>query len=184
MFTTRNLPTNYYTTLHLPTTATDEDIRKSYKDLAKILHPDKRPNNPKATSEFQHVRSHLPCSPSSAPQPTTNPTTAPRSLLNPIRHRETLPIRRLLPIIIIHLLPTPPHHRKNPHLPPLIHHIRPRIPIRQVPRPAPLPHTLPTTKETHPFPSRNLPRQTPRKRTPSPTLPRHRSVGEMCKGVC
>ncbi|KAE9966522.1 hypothetical protein EG328_008877 [Venturia inaequalis] len=56
MFTTRNLPTNYYNTLHLPTTATDEDIRKSYKDLAKILHPDKRPNNPKATSEFQHLQ--------------------------------------------------------------------------------------------------------------------------------
>ncbi|TID20952.1 molecular chaperone DnaJ [Venturia nashicola] len=53
MFTTQGLPTSYYTTLNLLTTASNEEIRRSYRDLAKVLHPDKNPNDPKATSEFQ-----------------------------------------------------------------------------------------------------------------------------------
>ncbi|QDS72001.1 hypothetical protein FKW77_001790 [Venturia effusa] len=53
MFATQDLPTNYYTILHLPTTATDEEIRRNYKELARILHPDKNPDDPKATAEFQ-----------------------------------------------------------------------------------------------------------------------------------
>lgn len=59
MSTIQDLPTNYYTILKLPITATEEDIRASYKDEAKRLHPDKRPNDPKATSEFQLVSPSL-----------------------------------------------------------------------------------------------------------------------------
>lgn len=54
MFMT-NLPPNYYIVLQIPDTATDEEIRRSYKDLAKLLHPDKNLNDPNATATFQLV---------------------------------------------------------------------------------------------------------------------------------
>lgn len=42
---------SYYDTLEVPKTATDEEIKKAYKKLAKIWHPDKNPDNPEAAAE-------------------------------------------------------------------------------------------------------------------------------------
>lgn len=50
------LPPNYYVVLQVSNSATDEEIRRSYKELAKVLHPDKNPHDPNATSAFQLVR--------------------------------------------------------------------------------------------------------------------------------
>lgn len=46
---------DYYAILEVEYTATVEVIIKSYRRLAKTLHPDKNPNKPDATACFQRV---------------------------------------------------------------------------------------------------------------------------------
>ena len=43
---------DYYSTLGVPTDATESDIKKAYRALAKIWHPDKRPDTPDAEDTF------------------------------------------------------------------------------------------------------------------------------------
>merc|ERR1719190_9376 len=44
-----------YATLGVATTADEAEIRKAYRRLALRWHPDKNPDNPEATAEFQKV---------------------------------------------------------------------------------------------------------------------------------
>ena len=44
-----------YSTLGIVRGATETDIKKAYRKLAKELHPDKHPDNPKATERFSKV---------------------------------------------------------------------------------------------------------------------------------
>jgi len=47
--------TNYYEILEVPKTATQDEIKKSYRSLAKKFHPDVNPNNPEAEAKFKAV---------------------------------------------------------------------------------------------------------------------------------
>ena len=44
-----------YHILGIPVTADDDEIRKSYRRLAVVYHPDKNPNNPEAERKFREV---------------------------------------------------------------------------------------------------------------------------------
>jgi DnaJ-class molecular chaperone len=46
-----------YTLLGVPRTATEADIKKAYRKLAKELHPDRNTDNPKAAEKFSQVTS-------------------------------------------------------------------------------------------------------------------------------
>lgn len=46
---------DYYAVLEVSQTACPDTIRKSYRRLAVLLHPDKNPNKPNATAAFQLV---------------------------------------------------------------------------------------------------------------------------------
>ncbi len=46
---------DFYKILNLPKTATLNQIKKSYRKLAKELHPDKNKNDPKAQELFQDL---------------------------------------------------------------------------------------------------------------------------------
>jgi DnaJ family protein B protein 11 len=46
---------DFYKILNLPRTATLNQIKKSYRKLAKELHPDKNTNDPKAQERFQEL---------------------------------------------------------------------------------------------------------------------------------
>lgn len=46
---------DYYAILEIPQIATLDIIKKSYRRLAVLLHPDKNPNKPDATTSFQCV---------------------------------------------------------------------------------------------------------------------------------
>jgi curved DNA-binding protein CbpA len=50
-----NITDDYYAILDVTQTADEALIRSSYKRLAKLKHPDKDLNNPKATAQFQLV---------------------------------------------------------------------------------------------------------------------------------
>lgn len=45
---------SYYDVLEIPPTASDEDIKKAYRSLAKMHHPDRNPKNENAAG--QHLR--------------------------------------------------------------------------------------------------------------------------------
>ena len=44
---------DYYAILEVPHTATEDEIKQSYRRLAILLHPDKNHDNPNATASFQ-----------------------------------------------------------------------------------------------------------------------------------
>ncbi len=46
---------NYYATLQIATTASTGEIKRAYKDMALLVHPDKNPS-PNATAEFQVIQ--------------------------------------------------------------------------------------------------------------------------------
>lgn len=46
---------NYYEVLEIPETASIDEIKKSYRKLSMIYHPDKNKNNPDATAKFQKI---------------------------------------------------------------------------------------------------------------------------------
>jgi DnaJ-class molecular chaperone len=46
---------NFYNILEVPETASGEDIKKAYRRLSIINHPDKNKNNPDATAKFQKI---------------------------------------------------------------------------------------------------------------------------------
>src|ERR1700745_4403976 len=46
---------DYYKILGIAKTATDEDIKKAYRKLARKLHPDLNPNDKEANKKFQQI---------------------------------------------------------------------------------------------------------------------------------
>ena len=46
---------NFYEILEVPRTATQDEIKKSYRSLAFKHHPDKNQNNPEAESKFKQI---------------------------------------------------------------------------------------------------------------------------------
>ena len=46
---------NFYNILEVPETATIDEIKKSYRRLSMLFHPDKNKNNPEATAKFQKL---------------------------------------------------------------------------------------------------------------------------------
>ena len=46
----------FYTILEVPETAAIGEIKKSYRRLSMLYHPDKNKNNPDATAKFQKLR--------------------------------------------------------------------------------------------------------------------------------
>lgn len=46
---------NYYSLLEVSLAASPDEIKKAYHRLAKVLHPDKNPNDANATASFQRV---------------------------------------------------------------------------------------------------------------------------------
>ena len=46
---------DYYAILEVPQSATVDSVKQNYRRLAKVLHPDKNPNNFSATASFQRV---------------------------------------------------------------------------------------------------------------------------------
>lgn len=47
---------DYYTILELPPSATLDDIKKSYRRLAHLYHPDKRGDDPYAIAQFSEIK--------------------------------------------------------------------------------------------------------------------------------
>jgi DnaJ-class molecular chaperone len=46
---------NFYETLEIPETSTIDEIKKSFRRLSMMYHPDKNKNNPDATAKFQKI---------------------------------------------------------------------------------------------------------------------------------
>lgn len=46
---------NHYETLNIPTTATPNDVKKSFYKLSKTHHPDRNPNDPEAATRFVKI---------------------------------------------------------------------------------------------------------------------------------
>lgn len=48
-----------YQILNLPKTATADDVKKTYRRLALMYHPDKNPNNPEAAEKVRLAKCKL-----------------------------------------------------------------------------------------------------------------------------
>jgi curved DNA-binding protein CbpA len=46
---------DYYKELEVPKTATADEIKKSFRRLAREFHPDTNPNNPAAEERFKRI---------------------------------------------------------------------------------------------------------------------------------
>src|SRR3954467_5494387 len=46
---------DYYTVMGVPSSATQEEIKKQYRKMAAKHHPDKNPNDPKADERFKEI---------------------------------------------------------------------------------------------------------------------------------
>ena len=46
---------DYYTVIGVPSSATQDEIKKAYRKLAAKHHPDKNPNDPKAAERFKEI---------------------------------------------------------------------------------------------------------------------------------
>ena len=46
---------NYYNVLEVSENASIDEIKKSYRKLSMVYHPDKNKNNPEATAKFQEI---------------------------------------------------------------------------------------------------------------------------------
>ena len=49
------MSTNYYQILDLEPTASPEEVKKSYRKLAKVWHPDRNNNSPESVSRFKLI---------------------------------------------------------------------------------------------------------------------------------
>lgn len=47
---------DYYSLMGIPKTATEDEIKKAYRDLAKKYHPDKNPDDKTAESKFKEIK--------------------------------------------------------------------------------------------------------------------------------
>ncbi|KAK9781187.1 hypothetical protein SCAR479_05008 [Seiridium cardinale] len=57
----KEITEDYYAILEVSPKATDVEIKKSYRRLALLKHPDKNPDKPEATAEFQQINTAYGC---------------------------------------------------------------------------------------------------------------------------
>ena len=50
---------DYYTILGIEKNATDEEIKKSYRKLALLFHPDKNPGNEESCENLKKYQKHI-----------------------------------------------------------------------------------------------------------------------------